>query len=247
MQEAVEELPCTRVYVNTGDPIEAENLMEFRLLYEGLLPPCTNTKRRAAEKHEIRKVFHPQLRRLWQARANLRYLADRFFVRAIEEDKAHIAAVLGAHEPPVTLDKQQRIDAGLGAAGRRFSRAGYQIVPLVTEELALQCSLDILLLRPREKRLIFEQGDIDGQVKTLFDALRMPTDTGETGGAIPEPDENPLFCLLQDDKLISEVKVTADELLMLPNQREVKANDSLVVIHVRLNHRDPRTFDNYFG
>jgi hypothetical protein len=85
------------------------------------------------------------------------------------------------------------------------------------------------------------------------------------------------------------VKVTADQLLMLPEQRgdlnahqesiarlnlmldgkwnfdekdrqalktareilrirgEVKANDVFVVIHVRLSHKEPRTFDNYFG
>jgi hypothetical protein len=75
----------------------------------------------------------------------------------------------------------------------------------------------------------------------------MPDDPGETGGAGPEADEQPLFCLLQNDRLISEIKVTADQLLMLPHQKEVKANDCFVVIHVRLNHRDARTFDNYFG
>ena len=70
---------------------------------------------------------------------------------------------------------------------------------------------------------------------------------GETGGMGPQEDEDPFFCLLEDDRLISEVRVTTDQLLLLPNQRELKANDAHVIIHVKLNHRHPRTFDNYFG
>jgi hypothetical protein len=113
--------------------------------------------------------------------------------------------------------------------------------------MALRCSLDILLLRPEEDRFIFNAGDIDGQVKTLFDALRMPKGVNETGGVGPEGDETPFFCLLEDDRFITEVNVTTDKLLLLPTQRDVKANDALVVIHVKLNHKNARTFDNWFG
>ena len=113
--------------------------------------------------------------------------------------------------------------------------------------MALRCSFDIMLLRPEEKRFIFTQGDIDGQLKTLFDALRMPGNLSKTGGMGPQDDEDPFFCLLQDDRLISEVRITTDQLLLLPNQRELKANDAYAVIHVRLNHKSARTFDNYFG
>ena len=70
-----------------------------------------------------------------------------------------------------------------------------------------------------EDRHVFRRGDIDGQVRTLLDALRMPDNPDETGGANPSTDESPLFCLLQDDRLVSEVKVTSDQLLMLPEQR----------------------------
>lgn len=87
--------------------------------------------------------------------------------------------------------------------------------------------------------------DIDGQVKTLFDAVRIPSNLSGTG-AVGE-DESPFYVLLEDDRLISEVHVTADELLLLPGQRELKANDAFVVIHVKLNHRHPGGFDNYFA
>jgi hypothetical protein len=243
----VQEMPFSRVYVNTGDPIEEDNMVEFRLLYAGELLPSSNTKRRAKEKHAIRRAFHPQLRRLWDVRTNLQEVADRAFIQSIE-DRALVYNIHGEdvyNGPPKT--DEERFDAGIKFIGKQWARAGYELVPVVVPEFALQCSLDILLLRPEEDRFIFEQGDIDGQVKTLFDALRIPNSPDETAGATPEPDEHPLFCLLQDDKLISEVKVTTDQLLMLPHEREVRANTCFVTIHVRLNHRDVRTYDNYFG
>lgn len=103
------------------------------------------------------------------------------------------------------------------------------------------------MLRPEEERFILRRGDIDGQLKTLFDALRMPENDSETGGAGPQEDEAPFYCLLQDDRLISQIRVTTDQLLLLPNQREVKANDVHVTIHVSLNHKNARSFDNFFG
>jgi hypothetical protein len=211
--------------------------MEFRLLYEGQLLPSSNSKRRASEKHSIRQAFHPQLRRLWQVKPNLRDLADRGFLRSLEH----------YHHSTVERTPEERFDIGLRTLGKEWAKAGFDLVPLVLPEFALQCSLDILLLRPEEERFVFTQGDIDGQVKTLLDALRIPDSPEETGGAIPEDDEHPLFCLLQNDRLISEIKVTSDQLLMLPHEKAVKANDCFVVIHVRLTHRDARTFDNYFG
>ena len=83
-----------------------------------------------------------------------------------------------------------------------MGHAPEEVVPLVTADMGLRCSLDILLLRPEEDRFIFNAGDIDGQIKTLFDALRMPNDLKETGEVGPQQDETPFFCLLEDDKLI---------------------------------------------
>lgn len=51
-------------------------------------------------------------------------------------------------------------------------------------------------------------GDIDNRLKTLFDALRLPNQTNElVGYDNPAPDENPFFCLLEDDSLITHVSV----------------------------------------
>lgn len=228
----------TRTLTGTGDEIEREDLVEFRLLFEGELLPSAGSKKRASEKHVIRQSFHPQLRRLWTINSNLRQLAGQYY-------KAPFPGPNGGN-PPIPSD-QERFDGGIAKIGENWSRAGFQFVPLVTSDMALRCSIDITILRPEDDRFIFEAGDIDGQLKTLFDALRIPKDAGECGGAIPQADETPFFCLLEDDRLVSEVRVSTDQMLLLPNRREVKANDAHAVIHVKLNHKNARTFDNYFG
>jgi hypothetical protein len=228
------QLPYTEVIVGTGDLIESENIVEFRLLYQGELVASSNTHRRAAEKHDIRKYFHPQLRRLWSVKPGLRQLAESIGSHWIAEND----------QTPVSM--QHRFNEGIAATGRNWQRAGFDFVPLVTSKFALRCSIDVLLLRPEEKKYVFEQGDIDGQLKTLFDALRIPKESSEAGGNIPADDEKPFFCLLEDDRLISEVHVTADQLLLLPNMRETKASDAFVNIHVKINHTVGSPFDRWF-
>jgi len=211
--------------------------MQFRLLYEGELLPSGN-QCRPSEKHAIRRSFHPQLRRLWSAEKNLRELAKR----RCEEDPRPV------NQRPNPITDQERFDFGIKATGERWSRAGFELVPLVTDEMALRCSLDVLLLRPElGQKQILQRGGTDGQIKTLFDALRLPESLDETGRVVPQIGETPFFCLLKDDRLITEVRVTTDRLLLLPNQGNVKPNDCLAVIHVTLSHKNARAFDNWFG
>ena len=46
--------------------------MEFRLTYEGRLLAASNNNKRPKHKHEIRKVLHRQLQRLWKETPHLR-------------------------------------------------------------------------------------------------------------------------------------------------------------------------------
>jgi hypothetical protein len=221
-------LPYSHVFANTGEPIEQEGLMEFRLLYEGELLPSGNKKTRPAEKHAIRRSLHPQLRRQWQLHSGLRQMAEQAGRPSEFPGISHFVK-----------SEEERIQDGINVLGQQFAYFGYKFVPMVTDKHFVRCALDILLLRPEEEKFIFEQGDIDGQVKTIFDALQVPRSLEQVGGIGPGEDETPFFCLLQDDRLISEVRVNADQLLLLPHQREVKANDAFVVIHVRINARYP--------
>ena len=210
--------------------------MEFRLLYEGELQSSGN-KSSPAKKHAIRRKFHLQLRRQWVVHEPLRAYAKSLGV--------HDHRSRGIfHDPDWPEDEQ--LEAGISSIAREWARVGYDFVPLVTPKHFVRCSLDILLLRPEETQYIFKQGDVDGQLKTIFDALKLPDNLTETGGVGPREDETPFYCLLSDDKLISEVRVTADQLLLLPDQKEVKANDAFVLIHVRLNSKLPSTYMTHF-
>jgi hypothetical protein len=225
------------VEIGTGDPIESENLVEFRLLYSGLLLGASRNNTRASEKHELRRAFHPQLRRLWATNRNLIGLAEHWAPR-------YAVKHFGEGAPPIPHEDYKKL--GIKAMSEEWERFGYHFVPLVTDQFTLRCKLDILFLRPEERRYVMQGGDLDARLKTVFDALRIPDTASEAGGIGPGEDETPFFCLLQDDKLITEVSVTTDQLLVLPKERDVKPNEAFLVIHVQINHANAGTFDRYF-
>jgi hypothetical protein len=87
--------------------------------------------------------------------------------------------------------------------------------------------------------MLIRSGDLDARMKTLFDALRIPKDLAETGGQGPQDDEDPFYCLLEDDKLIADVSITTDKLLLLPKKRVPDANDVFLVITVKIKPTGP--------
>jgi hypothetical protein len=93
----------------------------------------------------------------------------------------------------------------------------------------LGCSLDILFLRyDQPGQTLIQSGDIDNRIKTIFDALRIPK-PGEYCGE-PQAEENPFFCLLEDDSLINHLSVTTD-LLLDPDKN---VNDVHLILTVKL-------------
>jgi hypothetical protein len=91
----------------------------------------------------------------------------------------------------------------------------FRFAPLVSSKYDLVAAVELLFLRPEPPgRLITQGGDIDNRLKTLVDALRMPRVQSEIpNGDLPRADEDPFFCLLQDDALITEIDVKTDVLL----------------------------------
>lgn len=124
---------------------------------------------------------------------------------------------------------------------------GHRFVPLVCEQFKLLCELDVLLLRRDKPGGIFQARDIDNRLKTLFDALRVPKLNNELADIELKDDEDPLFVLLQDDCLITNVRVETDELLDPPP--ESGKNDSFVrlMIEVRLHPFDVNMFNISFA
>jgi hypothetical protein len=101
--------------------------------------------------------------------------------------------------------------------------------------MSLRCSLEILFLRAEEKNFILQGGDIDGRLKALFDGLRIAETKELPSQTAPAAEEHPFFCLLEDDKLISEVRVNTGQLLRLPKSRPLDKYDVYLQITVRLS------------
>ena len=108
--------------------------------------------------------------------------------------------------------------------GRALCRTGtHTFVAFVKNDLRLVAELDILMLRPQRPGGIVQGADIDNRLKTLFDALRYPENLQEIPtGWIPRTCEDHLFCLLEDDRLITRVNVDTDRLLGLTKPDEVE-------------------------
>lgn len=183
-----------------------DTAMQFRLTYTGRLlshrDDPKNIKARAPHKHGIRKEFHRQLKVLWYNNPNLM---------------------------PATRATESGGLSHVEKVGNNFSRNGFRFVPLVTNTNGLICKIEILMLRPGRPGSVFHMTDIDNRLKTLFDALRMPSSGYELGGHPVGPDEDPFFVLLEDDRSITHAVVEADMLLQPVDGDE---NDARVVIKV---------------
>jgi hypothetical protein len=92
----------------------------------------------------------------------------------------------------------------------------YKFFPLTSSAREEVAELRITMLRPQigPGYIIGEGGDIDNRLKTLFDSLRMPDKKDELPkGEQPAESENPFFCLLENDILITSLSVRTDRLL----------------------------------
>lgn len=197
-------------------------LMKFTLTYDGQLPACSKSNNRTKEKWEIRKALHPQLQELWDT-SDVLLSAYRHrlvpvtttFMRmeehhsienrrlVVESQKENLLA------GPNLADHTARLDlcTAIAVGAKRF-------YPLVRESFALRCALHIKFLRKEEPgALIYQGGDMDNRLKTLFDALSIPNQQ-QLIEDTEAPD--PICCLLEDDRLISGLTIETQKLLSRP-------------------------------
>jgi hypothetical protein len=192
------------------------NFMEFRLTYQGALlatqkdPVNSQRDKRANHKHAIRKVFHKQLKRLWEITPFLHEQGRQIRIEAGGYAEAHDIQTLSA----------------------KHNLFGFNFVPLVTQDMELLCGLEILFLRPDKPGKIWA-GDIDNRIKTLIDALRIPEANERYEQRKPLADETPFFCLLEDDKFITKLSVESDQLLEFITEQQ-NLDEVRLVITVRL-------------
>lgn len=166
-------------------------MFEFRLMYQGQLLADRNGHR-GWHKHNIRRYFHQQLVNLWTTKYPLLYRADPAFTFGT----------------PMPNDK-----VGVERVSSSFSWGGKRVLPIATQDNWLACGIDIILLC-RDFRSVINSGDLDNRVKTLIDALQIPTAKERPGQA----QEDPLCVVMENDKFISEIKVLGDKLYAAPGQ-----------------------------
>jgi hypothetical protein len=182
--------------------------MRFRLIFRGQIPG--DIRGFTKEKHQIRQQFHPQLRELWNQHPALLMLGG---------SPGRIDELAGQHD-----------------------KFGFGFVPLVQAENAMACSLNIVLMRRGEPHRLFDgTGDLDNRVKNLIDALCVPKQAtqllhkvnGRQEKILPTEDEEPFFCLMEDDKLVYDFRVETDRLLM-PAEPNEPERDVFALIEVRV-------------
>jgi hypothetical protein len=173
--------------------------MEFTLFYKGPLKSNGGPR----HKHEIRQALHPQLEELWRQEPlrNQRSLLWEKFEEWPDEDQ--VFAGFG----------QARHQGIWHKASVLESRGSALFAPLVSRKIHLICSLKILLLRPGEPGQVYHAGDLDNRMKTLLDALTVPDANQVAAARISGGDEQPCYCLLEDDSLITRLTVEGDRLL----------------------------------
>lgn len=176
--------------------------MQFTLYYRGDLKANGKPK----HKQEIRRVFHSQLKDLWQHHP----LKDKHHLWAQEPEHGDVSVVR--------------------------SHRGFRFAPLVCESLHLVAELSILMLWPAKPGAILSSGgDIDNRLKTLFDALKYPSEENAIPkDDTPQPGEDPFFCLVEDDSLITRLSVETDRLLERVN------SPSEVALFIRVQTRSIR-------
>jgi hypothetical protein len=184
--------------------------VEFTLYYRGPL----KAKAGRADKHRLRQYFHKQIKELWnQPPLN----EHRFLLDPSSNEPAGIGQNLVA------------VEFEEASVVRRVGT--YEFASVVSSEIYLVADLTITLLRPEAPGAIVTQGgDIDNRIKTLLDALKIPDGLGALPKeASPAVDEAPLFCLLEDDNLITSLTIKTDRLLE-PN---LPPSEVILLIHVR--------------
>jgi len=122
-----------------------------------------------------------------------------------------------------------------------ISRGGKNFIPLVRESFSLRCGLKITFLRKEEPGKVYQGGDLDNRLKTLFDALAIPSVDQIPANDPLIPDT--IHCLMEDDSMISGVDIETHRLLSMPNG---SIYDVRLIIEVDVRVTKPRMYNQFF-
>ena len=192
------------VYDTTKELTDPVEIMRFTLRYSGPLPARQKRRSQILAKHVVRQQLHLQLRELWRTRTPLKSELREWTALGVDERDA--------------WEWKQSDFSPNGAILHSSNTGPFTFVPLVTTHQYLVCELDIIFLRPGPIGDLFRQdghrGDLDNRLKVLLDALQMPDDIAVCAALpAPSPDETPFFCLLENDRLVTGLRVETRQLL----------------------------------
>jgi hypothetical protein len=179
-----------RATMSMGDGPYGLPLMKFTLVYEGEL----RADDRPPRKWEIRKYIHPQLKELWITNPTLIQVQRNRLI-----PKGGDWMVEGHH----SLDNHTALPTHARPGGpsdnidlcEPITIGGRQFWPLVRDSFALTCALRILFLRKEEPGRVYQAGDLDNRLKTLFDSLSAPNADQIVADATIA---GPIYCLLEN-------------------------------------------------
>ncbi|HKQ44054.1 MAG TPA: hypothetical protein VJS47_01550 [Rhizomicrobium sp.] len=205
--------------------------MKLALTYRGELRANGGPK----PKWEIRKQFAPQLAEFWRLSPSMkmleamRYLPTEGFKLTAERHHS-----FSPNKDPLPPTMYDHIDLCAPVA-----RGSKTFLPIVRDSLALQCGLKILFMRQEEPGRIYQGGDMDNRLKTLLDALSVPT----LEQVVEDDQPSPVHCLLEDDRLVTRLDVDTQRLLSAPGASCHEVN---LVIEVDIRVTQPRTYNHIF-
>jgi hypothetical protein len=202
----------TRRSLSVGGGVFGVPFMKFNLTYEGQLPSSGN-KAKIEDVWRIRKEFHPQLVDLWASHPALKAVEDnRHFPKT---GGATLAQTHHDHPGPIVPVARERLTSpprsDILDLCEDIKKHGKLFRPLVRNSYALHCGLKILFLRKEPPGKVYQGGDVDGRMKTLLDALSMAQHVEQVLNDSAAPAR--LYCLLEDDSLISGLSVESERLL----------------------------------
>ena len=186
------------------------------LRYSGPLP--ANDKNPVRDKHEVRMAISPQLEMFCKR--------DGFFNDCLLPD-----LLTGQIDRKGKL--QFNHEENHPHNNKLFCRVpigDWEFVPLIHRQAYLACELDITWLRAERAGDLLHGGDLDNRLKTLFDGLRTPYNKNELpANASP----GRVYCLLDDDALITKLSVSTHQMLEEKNSGPRKTHVELF-IHVKV-------------
>lgn len=120
-------------------------------------------------------------------------------------------------------------------------RGNRSFKPLVRKSFALNCGLKITFLRNGPAGKVYQGGDLDNRLKTLLDSLSVPPHAEHvlTDAAI----DDPIYCLVEDDSLITGISIETERLLARPGASESEVR---LIIEVDVRVSDSRIYNYSF-